>query len=69
MASQFIRTILKVIRPDTLVIIDKTPKRETPNREPVKLKTLEVDPPQRETPKKNVGGYLPTYAHRLPNQG
>ena len=47
---------LKVIRPDTLVIIDKTPKREAPNREPVKLETLKVDPEKRETPKKNLGG-------------
>ncbi len=47
---------LKVIRPDTLVIIDKTPKREAPDREPVKQRTLKVDPEKRETPKKNLGG-------------
>ncbi len=47
---------LKVMRPDTLVIVDKTPKRETPNREPVKLKTTDIDSPERETPKENKGG-------------
>lgn len=43
---------LKVMRPETLVVIDKTPKPETPNREPVKLKTQKVDLPKPETPKK-----------------
>ena len=47
---------LKVIRPDTLVIIDKTPIPEAPDREPVKQRTLKVDPEKRETPKKNLGG-------------
>ena len=47
---------LKVIRPDTLVIIDKTPKRENENRKPVKLKTRDADPPKREKSKKNIGG-------------
>ena len=43
---------LKVMRPETLVVIDKTPKRETPNRVPVKLETQPGEPPKRETPKK-----------------
>ena len=47
---------LKVIRPDTLVIIDKTPKRDPSNRDPVKLRTQDVDPPRRETPKKGLQG-------------
>lgn len=44
---------LKVIRPDTLVIIDKTPKRENPNEEPVKLKTQNADLPKPEIQKTN----------------
>lgn len=44
---------LKVMRPETLVIIDKTPKRETSNREPVKLKTQEVELPKPEPKKKH----------------
>ncbi len=43
---------LKVMRPETLVIIDKTSKREIKNREVVKLKTQKVDLPKQETPKK-----------------
>lgn len=43
---------LTVFKPETLVIIDTTPERKTPNREPVKLKTQEADLPKPETPKK-----------------
>ncbi len=42
---------LKVMRPETLVIIDKARKRETPNRKPVQLKTQKADLPKPETPK------------------
>jgi len=44
---------LQVMQPETLVIIDKTPKRKTPDRGPVILKTKDIDSPKRETPKKN----------------
>ena len=46
---------LTVFKPETLVIIDKTPKRESPNREPVKLKTKDIDSPKRKTPEENKG--------------
>ena len=46
---------LTVFKSETLVIIDKTPKRGTPNREPVKLKTKDIDASKRETPKENKG--------------
>lgn len=43
---------LQVMRPGTLVIIDKTPTRDTGNRGAVKLETQEVDPPAPETSKR-----------------